>query len=147
MKIVESEYWKKALRSCHVEEGHPTEVIPANHPTEVTLANHPAEVAPANHPTEVVPVNHPTDATPVDHPTDATPVEVICIQIGPHANPSSCPPTQNIHSNNEVHPQSHLTETTPLRKLIIEMPGRHILDMNRLEFTSNWTARVDQNRR
>ena len=117
---------------------HPTEVVPANHPTDTgttpanhptdtTPANHPTGTTPANHPTEVVPANHPTDTgtTPANHPTDTTPVEVIHIQIGPHANTSSCPPTinQNIHPNYEVHPQSHLTETTPLRKLIGEMPG------------------------
>ena len=89
MKIVESDYWKEALRSCHAGTVSPAEI------------------------------NQP-------------PVEVI--QRGPQAG--------DIHPRHEVHPQSHPVETTPLRKLIEEMPGRHDywVGMSWRSVSSNYAA-------
>jgi len=46
MKIVESEYWEEALRSCHAEGDCPIEVTPVNHPAKATPANDPTEITP-----------------------------------------------------------------------------------------------------
>ena len=97
MKIVESDYWKEALRSCHVEEAHPAETTP-DHSAEVNSDGRPGTVSPEAE------INQP-------------PVEVI--RTGPHAAAEDIHPRHELH----VHPQSHPIETTPLRKLIEEMPG------------------------
>jgi len=112
MKIVESDYWEQALRNCHAE------VTPSNYPTEVFPVNHHTEVTPTSHPTEDTPANRPTKVTP-DINQDCPPIGVI--QINPRAHSSSHPTKSNQDPTCETHPQ-----TTPLRKLIREMPGKYI---------------------
>jgi len=113
MKIVESEYWEEALRSCHVVEDSSNPEVP---PVDV---NHPA---PANPEVPPIDVNHPAPANPevppadVNHPAAAN-QEVPPIDVNhPATANQEVPPTQD-------NLKYHLTETTPMRELIKEMPG------------------------
>lgn len=147
MKIVESDYWKEALRSCHVVEGSPpadkkqapTPVRPQNHKTEglaaikpegppaVMLEGPPPTVKPEGPPPEIMlecfPPTIKSEGPPTIKPEGPLP------PIKPEGPPPSVmlecsPPTLKPEcSLSVVNIEGHFTETTPMRELIKEMPG------------------------
>ena len=112
MKIVESEYWEDALRSCHVVEDCSSYINP-----EVADVNH---AAAADQEVPLADVSHPAAADQEVPPADVS---------HPVSADQEAPPTDASHpvsANQEAPPEDNLkyvTKTTPMRELIKEMSG------------------------
>ena len=143
MKIVESDYWNEALRSCHNITGE--DYPPAVDPQGPSPAVDPQGPSPAVDPQALIVVNplalpavnphlppeiDPQDPSPPISPP-SPPLEVDPEAL-PAVNPQSPPPKGDQQGPSPaVSPQDpppivnagHSTETTPMRELIKEMPG------------------------